>query len=197
MDSPPGQELLGVITSHGPSRESYRPSRKSRGWPAEAIGPPAADAALSAERVRAALSSPAGAPALLQRECREAARKWSRWKAQQRYRETAAGQQKRNGQSRRYRERVKSRKPPEPEAVNEPARVITTEHFFRAFAATGQAATRDSCAQRRSPLQRFCSHACRRALERVRRTGAALETGARFNPEILIRRRHSPYIQPV
>ena len=33
----------------------------------EAIGPPAADAALSAERMRAALSSAAGAPALLQR----------------------------------------------------------------------------------------------------------------------------------
>ena len=33
----------------------------------EAIGTPAADAALSAERMRAALSSPAGAPALLQR----------------------------------------------------------------------------------------------------------------------------------
>src|SRR5712692_8677515 len=63
--------------------------------------------------------------------CREAARKWSRWKAQQRYRVTRAGQQKRNGQSRRYRERVKSRKPPEPEAVNDAARVITTEDFFR------------------------------------------------------------------
>src|SRR5438128_11712611 len=60
-------------------------------------------------------------------ECREAARRWSRWKAQQRYRETAAGQEKRNGQSRRYRERVKSRKTPEPEAVNEAARVITPE----------------------------------------------------------------------
>src|SRR5258707_15335039 len=64
-------------------------------------------------------------------ECRKAARKWSRWKAQERYRETAAGQQKRNGQSRRYRERIKSRKTPEPEAVNDPTRVITTEHFFR------------------------------------------------------------------
>jgi hypothetical protein len=64
--------------------------------------------------------------------CRGEARKWSRWKAQQRYRETAAGQVKRNGQSRRYRERVKRRKPAEPEAVNEPARVITQEHFFRA-----------------------------------------------------------------
>ena len=64
--------------------------------------------------------------------CREKARKWSQWKAQQRYRETAAGQQKRNGQSRRYRERVRSRKPAESEAVNQLARVITQEHFFRA-----------------------------------------------------------------
>src|SRR5450755_3747653 len=63
-------------------------------------------------------------------ECRKAARKWSRWKAQEKYRATRACKQQRNGQSRRYRERVKSRKPPEPEAVDEAARVITTEHFF-------------------------------------------------------------------
>ncbi len=63
--------------------------------------------------------------------CREAAREWSRWKGQQRYRATAAGKQKRNGQSRRYRELAKSRKLPEPEAVSEPARVITRPHFFR------------------------------------------------------------------
>ena len=60
-------------------------------------------------------------------ECRKEARRWSRWKAHERYRETAAGQEKRNGQSRRYRERVKSRNSPEPETVNEAARVITTE----------------------------------------------------------------------
>ena len=64
--------------------------------------------------------------------CRQEARRWSRWKAQQRYRETVAGRQKRNGQGRRYRERVKKRKPRQPEAVNEPARVITAKHFFRA-----------------------------------------------------------------
>jgi hypothetical protein len=64
-------------------------------------------------------------------ECREAAREWSHWKAQEIYRATRAGKQQRNGQSRRYRERVKSRKPSEPEAVDEAARVITTEHFFR------------------------------------------------------------------
>lgn len=64
--------------------------------------------------------------------CRGEARKWSRWKAQQRYRETAAGQEKRNGQSQRYRERVKRRKAAEAERVSEGARVITHKHFFRA-----------------------------------------------------------------
>ena len=62
--------------------------------------------------------------------CRRVARKWSRWKAQQRYRKTRTGKRKRNGQSRLYRERVRSRKPPEPEAVEEAARVITKK-FFR------------------------------------------------------------------
>jgi hypothetical protein len=66
-------------------------------------------------------------------ECREKARKWSRWKAQQKYRTTAGGKHKRNGQSGRYRERVKSRKPLEPEGVSEGARVITNEQFFRAY----------------------------------------------------------------
>jgi hypothetical protein len=62
--------------------------------------------------------------------CREAARKWARHKAQQRYRTTAAGKQKRNGQSLRYRERVRRRQTPGPEAVDEAARVIS-KNFFR------------------------------------------------------------------
>ena len=63
-------------------------------------------------------------------DCRQAARKWSHWKAQGRYRATPAGKQKRNGQSRRYRERVRYRKQAEKEAVSELARVITN-NFFR------------------------------------------------------------------
>ncbi len=62
-------------------------------------------------------------------DCRSAARKWARHKAQQRYRATTEGQQKRNGQSVRYRERVRSRKTAEPEAVNEAARVIPNNFF--------------------------------------------------------------------
>jgi len=64
-------------------------------------------------------------------ECGRAARRWSRWKAQQSYRSTASGKEKRNGQSRRYRERIQTRQQAAPEeAVAEPARVIT-ETFFR------------------------------------------------------------------
>ena len=65
VPSPPGQELLGVITSHGPSRESYTSSRKARD-PA-AVGPQTAAAPMSAQGMRGAISSPAGAPSLLQR----------------------------------------------------------------------------------------------------------------------------------
>ena len=118
--------------------------------------------------------------------CREAARKWSRWKAQERYRETAAGQQKRNGQSRRYRERVKSRKPPEPEAVSDPARVITTEHFFRSLLRPARLLReiRAPAAKSLATLLLARLPACAGARPG---TGAALETGARLNPEILIR----------
>jgi len=62
-------------------------------------------------------------------DCRAAAREWSEWKARQTYRGTAAGKQKRNGQSRRYRERVKAQKQSEKEAVPETARVITKNFF--------------------------------------------------------------------
>ena len=66
MSSPPGQEFLGVSTSHGPFRESYTSIRKST-RPAEEVGAPAPETAVSAERMRAALPSAAGPPALLQR----------------------------------------------------------------------------------------------------------------------------------
>ena len=63
--------------------------------------------------------------------CREAKRQWSEWKARQKYRGTAACKLKRNEQSRRYRERVRERKPPEKEVIPEAARVITKKFFRR------------------------------------------------------------------
>ncbi len=128
--------------------------------------------------------------------CRKAARKWSRWKAQQRYRETAPGQQKRNGQSRRYRERVKNRKPQEPETVNDPARVITKEKFFRLLLRPARLLRelRSRAAKSFATLLFTCLPACAGARPRA---GAALEGGARLNPDILIQRLNLAYIQPV
>jgi hypothetical protein len=129
-------------------------------------------------------------------ECRKAARRWSRWKAQQRYRETAAGQEKRNGQSRRYRERVKSRKTPEPEAVNEAARVITTEHFFRPMLRPSRLLRRVLAGAAKSLTTLLFARVPARVGARPG-PGAAVEASARFNPEILIGWRCSAYIQPV
>lgn len=80
-------------------------------------------------------------------ECREKAREWSEWKAQQKYRTTPGGQEKRKAQSRRYRERVRNRKEQACAAADEAARVISL-HFFLMVLATGPAATRDSYAPR-------------------------------------------------
>jgi hypothetical protein len=128
--------------------------------------------------------------------CREAARKWSRRKAQEKYRETTAGQQKRNSQSRRYRERIKSRKPPEPEPVNDPARVITNEEFFRPFLRPAGLLRRvRACAAKSLAALLFAELPARHGA--CLGTGAALERSARLNPAILISRRDSPYIQPI
>ena len=117
--------------------------------------------------------------------CREAARQWSRWKAQQRYREKAAGKQKRNGQSVRYRERVRSRKPAEPEALNEVARVITTEHFFRPMLRpAGLLRGIPTSAAKSLTALLFDGVQARGGVRPG--AGTAVEEGARFNPEILI-----------
>jgi|GEM_PF-1487817 hypothetical protein len=129
-------------------------------------------------------------------ECRQAARQWARWKAQQRYRATSGGQQKRNGQGRRYRERVKSRKPPEPEAVNEAARVIPTEHFFRPFVRPAGLLRRLRGWAAKSLTALLLGGVPSRPGARAA-TGPTLEKGARLKPEILIGRRRWPYIQPV
>jgi len=63
-------------------------------------------------------------------ECREAARAWARRRAQERYRATPTGKERRKAQSRRYRERVRSRPKQVLEAAEAAARVITTD-FFR------------------------------------------------------------------
>ena len=116
--------------------------------------------------------------------CREAARKWSRWKAQQRYRAATAGKEKRNGQSLRYRERVRSRKPAEPEAVDEPARVITNEEFFRSFVRPARL-LREVRAPTAKSLTALLFAGMPAGAGARAGAGAALERGARLNPDIL------------
>ena len=70
--------------------------------------------------------------------CRRAARKWSRWKAQQSYRATRAGKDKRNQQSRRYRERVRKGR-----AGEERRREGNHSKLFLTTPAIAPAATRD------------------------------------------------------
>jgi hypothetical protein len=129
-------------------------------------------------------------------ECRKEARRWSRWKAQQQYRATAAGQQKRNRQSVRYRERVRNPKPPPPEAVNEPARVITPAEFFRRFVRPAGLLRKVRARTAKSLATLLFVRVPAGAGARLR-ARAALAGGARLNPEILIRPTRFAYIQPV
>ncbi len=75
--------------------------------------------------------------------CREQAREWSEWKAQQKYRATVAGKEKRKAQSRRYRQRVWNRK----EQTGEAARVISHKVFL-IIPAIGPDVTKSSCVPR-------------------------------------------------
>jgi hypothetical protein len=123
--------------------------------------------------------------------CRKEARKWSRWKAQRRYRETTVGKEKRNGQSRRYRERVRTRKPEEKEAVEEAARVITPEEFFRALLRpAGLLRNLRAPAAKSFTTLLFARMPARAGTSS--RAGTALERSARLNPGILIRDRTRP-----
>lgn len=99
-------------------------------------------------------------------QCRQAALEWSRWKAQRKYRTTKNGKEKRRAQCRRNRDRVTSSKKQSLEADDDAARVISQRSFLEC------SCDRPGCydmfgRSRRSPLQRFCSQECRRALERV------------------------------
>jgi hypothetical protein len=64
--------------------------------------------------------------------CREAAKKWRRWKGQQKYRATRSGKERRSAQSQRYRERIK-RKLRVKKSDEEGARVIATNFFRQEF----------------------------------------------------------------
>jgi hypothetical protein len=97
--------------------------------------------------------------------CRRQARRWRRWKARQRYRRSDRGRELRQEQSRRRRERLK--RSGDRDAVSCPC-VGDPELFPSGFSSCD----RPGCYEcfppsARSPLKRFCSANCQRALRRV------------------------------
>ena|GEM_PF-334699 len=111
--------------------------------------------------------------------CRAAARQWRKWKAQQRYRKSPSGREKRQAQCRRNRKRRKA---------NESARKLASAGVARVIPIGFFSCDRPGCYQlfkrtKRSPQQRFCSRACRLALERVLKRERRWRKGlARGNP---------------
>src|SRR5690348_13018882 len=84
--------------------------------------PPVTAAPVPAQGMRAVVSATASAAALLQCELPPGGTEVVALEVPGAVPGHSGGQGKRNGQSRRYRERVRSRKPAEKEAVSEPAR---------------------------------------------------------------------------
>ena len=103
--------------------------------------------------------------------CVQAARRWSRRLAAERYRASDQGKERRRQQSCRYRERVRQRQE-EPETSP-----TVGEGHQEATDSEKIPCSRPGCyelfpPQRRSPLKKFCCALCREALRRVRQREA-------------------------
>jgi hypothetical protein len=101
--------------------------------------------------------------------CRNAARRWRRWQASQRYRASEAGRERRREQSRRYRQRCRQRQSASADAAcaREGQRIESAPAN-----SSGRPCDRPGCytlfaVSHEHPCKRFCSVACRLALRRV------------------------------
>lgn len=99
--------------------------------------------------------------------CLAAARRWQRWLSNRRYRQSEQGQQRRRAQSQRRRERERERT-----AVGAGVAGEQREGYPKAAEGEKNPCRRPGCyecfaATARSPLQKFCSPSCRKALHRV------------------------------
>lgn len=108
--------------------------------------------------------------------CQAAARRWSQWKAQRRYRSSEIGRAARREQSRRWRARHRKERetgspPPQTTANAPPEKARVGHHCHRL--GKKSSCDRPGCYEgfdrsSRSPRQCFCSAFCRRALRLVR-----------------------------
>ena len=163
---PSRAELLGAITSHGPSRESYTPLRKARGPRAETAGPSAAGPAVLAQGMRAALSprstrdsAIAAASVGKRRGSGRSGRPGGSTGPRRRASRSGTDKASATGSASKSENRLRKRWFQKP-------RGSSLRNFFDGCC------DRPGCYEcfvrsRRSPLQRFCSHACRRAMECV------------------------------
>ena len=101
--------------------------------------------------------------------CRQAARRWRRWQASQRYRATEQGRERRREQSRRYRQRLRERQAAsaDAEAPREGQRAACEREDF-----SSRPCDRPGCYElfaiaHEHSCKRFCSVGCRLALRRV------------------------------
>jgi len=153
--------------------------------------------------------------------CQDAARRWRRWLASQRYRATPNGQQRRREQAQRYRDRLRQRAtvpdPGPPTPHGEPATAasatpspLTTDppHALSAPGVgqrpaeipekiPGWPCHRPGCyvlflPSVRCPDQKFCSGLCRQALRRVRQRQARLRLRRRRGGRPLCRTHRGP-----
>jgi hypothetical protein len=116
-------------------------------------------------------------------DCRQAARRWQCWRAQQKYRATANGQQHRQKQARAYRQRrgPPGPRPPRPPPSTEPSGATSdppdAPREGKRLAEAGQEIPVASCDRPGCYVlfaagtvynpRRFCCALCRRALRRV------------------------------
>jgi hypothetical protein len=126
--------------------------------------------------------------------CRQAARRWRRWRASQQYRATENGRVHRQDQQRRYRQRRRER--PAASADEEPSREGQRISNPDEDLSTRPCA-RAGCYElltlpHEHSCQRFCSHACRLALRRVLDREARYQARRRHLRKERVRKRRRP-----
>ena len=107
-------------------------------------------------------------------ECSAAARRWARYRADQRYRSSEQGKERRREQARRYRQRIAEQRAGEQDTAPAAAPSVGDQEAAASQKNVGCLCARPGCYERfaptdRSPAQKFCSSACRNALRRVQR----------------------------
>jgi hypothetical protein len=114
--------------------------------------------------------------------CQEAARRWRRRQASQRYRANDSGRERRREQSRRYRQRLRERQTASADVAlpGEGQRPAMGSEDFSTRRCERPGCYEHFCVQHEHSCRRFCSVACRLALRRV------LDREARYRE----RRRH-------